>query len=113
MADGSGFPDDPEELVITFDKGVPVAIDGETVTIPEAVQQLNFRAGAFGLDGRGSPGASALVTAHEDLEKVCAGQISGEVRLVLHRGTMVVNSARDERTLYDFTTGATFDRSVA
>lgn len=112
MADDFGFPDDPEELVITFDKGVPVAIDGETGTIPEAVQQLNFRAGAFGFKGRG-PGASALVTAHDGLEKVCAGQISGEVRLVLHRGTVAVNSARDERTLYDFTTGATFDRSVA
>ncbi|RSM57540.1 argininosuccinate synthase [Amycolatopsis sp. WAC 01376] len=114
--DGFAFPDDPEKLVITFDEGVPVAIDGETVTLLEAFQQVNRRVGAFGLKGREiyeSPGALALVSAHDELEKVSLGRVSGEVRLVLHRGNAVVNSARDERTLYDFGTGATFDRSVA
>jgi len=114
--DGFAFPDDPEKLVITFDEGVPVAIDGETVTLLEAFQQLNLRVGAFGLKGREiyeGPAAVALVTAHEELQKVSTGRVSGEVRLVLHRGNAVVNSARDERALYDFTTGATFDRSVA
>ncbi|WP_181770724.1 adenine nucleotide alpha hydrolase family protein [Amycolatopsis pittospori] len=114
--DEFGFADDPEELVLTFDKGVPVAIDGETVTLLEALQQLNLRACAFGLKGREShegPGVLALATAYEELRKVGRGQVSGEVSLVLHRGNAVVNSARDERTLYDFTTGATFDRSVA
>src|SRR3954466_10243984 len=38
-------PRDPDEVVITFDKGVPVAIDGETVTVLQAIQQLNQRAG--------------------------------------------------------------------
>jgi argininosuccinate synthase len=114
--DGFAFPDDPEKAVITFDEGVPVAIDGETVTLLEAFQQLNRRVGAFGLTGREiyeSPGALALVTAHDELEKVSAGRVSGEVRLILHRGNAVVNSARDERTLYDFTTGTEFDQSVA
>ncbi|ANN18542.1 argininosuccinate synthase [Amycolatopsis orientalis] len=114
--EGFTFPEDPEKLVVTFDEGVPVAIDGETVTLLEAFQQVNRRIGAFGLKGREiyeGPGAAALVTAHEELEKVSLGQVSGEVRLILHRGNAVVNSARDERALYDFTTGATFDRSVA
>jgi argininosuccinate synthase len=76
----------PDELVITFDRGVPVAIDGETVTMLEAIQQLNRRAGAHGV-GRldmvedrlvgiksrevyEAPGAIALITAHQELENV-------------------------------------------
>ncbi|SFB52214.1 argininosuccinate synthase [Amycolatopsis marina] len=76
----------PDELVITFDRGVPVAIDGETVTVLEAIQQLNRRAGAHGI-GRldmvedrlvgiksrevyEAPGAIALITAHQELENV-------------------------------------------
>ncbi|MBK1788564.1 argininosuccinate synthase [Prauserella cavernicola] len=76
----------PDELVITFDKGVPVAIDGKPVTMLEAIQQLNTRAGAHGI-GRldmvedrlvgiksrevyEAPGAIALITAHQELENV-------------------------------------------
>ncbi|GAB3475084.1 argininosuccinate synthase [Amycolatopsis cihanbeyliensis] len=76
----------PDEVVITFDRGVPVAIDGETVTMLEAIQQLNRRAGAHGI-GRldmvedrlvgiksrevyEAPGAIALITAHQELENV-------------------------------------------
>jgi argininosuccinate synthase len=63
-----------------------VAIDGETVTVLEAIQQLNRRAGAHGV-GRldmvedrlvgiksreiyEAPGALALITAHQELENV-------------------------------------------
>jgi argininosuccinate synthase len=77
---------DPDEVVITFDKGVPVAIDGETVTVLQAIQQLNQRAGGQGV-GRldlvedrlvgiksrevyEAPGAIALITAHQELENV-------------------------------------------
>ncbi|HWC78963.1 MAG TPA: argininosuccinate synthase [Pseudonocardiaceae bacterium] len=76
----------PDELVITFEKGVPVAIDGETVTMLEAISELNRRAGAHGV-GRldmvedrlvgiksrevyEAPGAIALITAHQELENV-------------------------------------------
>ncbi|PXY28500.1 argininosuccinate synthase [Prauserella flavalba] len=76
----------PDELVITFDKGVPVAIDGKPVTMLEAIQELNTRAGAHGI-GRldmvedrlvgiksrevyEAPGAIALITAHQELENV-------------------------------------------
>ncbi|MGH3880295.1 MAG: argininosuccinate synthase [Actinophytocola sp.] len=79
-------PRDPDEVVIAFDKGVPVAIDGETVSVLQAIQQLNRRAGAQGV-GRldmvedrlvgiksrevyEAPGAIALIAAHQELENV-------------------------------------------
>jgi argininosuccinate synthase len=79
-------PRDPDEVVITFDGGVPVAIDGETVTPYQAIIELNRRAGAAGV-GRldmvedrlvgiksrevyEAPGAIALIAAHQELESV-------------------------------------------
>ncbi|MFE9749358.1 argininosuccinate synthase domain-containing protein [Saccharothrix saharensis] len=69
-------PGDPDEVVLTFDRGTPVAIDGETVTMPQAVRELNRRAGVSGV-GRltgvrafDTPGGSALTTAHRRLEDV-------------------------------------------
>ncbi|MEU7678924.1 argininosuccinate synthase [Micromonospora taraxaci] len=77
---------DADEVVITFDAGVPVAIDGETVTPYQAILELNRRAGDHGV-GRldmvedrlvgiksrevyEAPGAIALITAHQELEAV-------------------------------------------
>jgi argininosuccinate synthase len=79
-------PREPDEVVIGFEHGVPTAIDGKPVTVLEAVQQLNARAGAQGV-GRidmvedrlvgiksrevyEAPGAAALITAHMELENV-------------------------------------------
>jgi argininosuccinate synthase len=79
-------PRDPDEVVVTFDGGVPVAIDGRTVTPYEAIAIMNRRAGAQGV-GRldmvedrlvgiksrevyEAPGAIALITAHQELENV-------------------------------------------
>ncbi len=76
----------PDELVIRFEAGVPVAIDGEPVSVLQAIEQLNRRAGAHGV-GRldmvedrlvgiksrevyEAPGAVALITAHQELESV-------------------------------------------
>jgi argininosuccinate synthase len=77
-------PRDPDEVLITFVDGVPTAIDGKPVTMLEAIQQLNERAGAQGV-GRldmvedrlvgiksrevyEAPGALALIEAHRHLE---------------------------------------------
>jgi len=77
---------DPDEVTITFEAGLPVAIDGETVTPYQAVTEMNRRAGAQGV-GRldmvedrlvgiksrevyEAPGALALITAHQELENV-------------------------------------------
>jgi len=75
-----------DEVVITFEAGVPVAIDGEKVSVLQAIQALNERAGNAGI-GRldlvedrlvgiksrevyEAPGALALITAHQELENV-------------------------------------------
>jgi argininosuccinate synthase len=77
---------DPDEVVISFEHGVPIAIDGEKVSMLQAIEQLNVRAGAQGV-GRidmvedrlvgiksrevyEAPGAVALITAHMELENV-------------------------------------------
>ncbi|MGI8947764.1 MAG: argininosuccinate synthase [Ornithinimicrobium sp.] len=75
-----------DEVTITFETGAPVAIDGQPVSMLEAIEQLNRRAGAVGV-GRldlvedrlvgiksrevyEAPGAIALITAHQELENV-------------------------------------------
>ncbi|GAC1445697.1 MAG: argininosuccinate synthase [Mycobacteriales bacterium] len=76
----------PDELVLTFEHGVPTAIDGKPVTVLEAITTLNARAGAQGvgrldmvedrLVGIKSreiyevPGAQVLLTAHQELENL-------------------------------------------
>ncbi|HUR72764.1 MAG TPA: argininosuccinate synthase, partial [Sporichthya sp.] len=79
-------PRDPDEVIITFASGVPIAIDGKAVTMLQAIEQLNVRAGAQGV-GRldmvedrlvgiksrevyEAPGAIALITAKQELENV-------------------------------------------
>jgi argininosuccinate synthase len=75
-----------DEVLITFDRGIPVAIDGAAVTPLQAVQQMNAIAGRHGI-GRidivedrlvgiksrevyEAPGAIALIAAHEELENL-------------------------------------------
>ncbi len=164
----------PDELVLTFEHGVPVAIDGKRVTVLQAIEQLNARAGAQGvgrldmvedrLIGIKSrevyevPGAQVLITAHQEMENLtmerdlarfkrqvdqrwgelvydglwfsplkraldafiqdASRNVSGDVRLVLHRGTCTVTGRRSEASLYDFSLatydeGDTFDQSLA
>ena len=79
-------PREADEVIITFASGVPVAIDGQPVTMLQAIEQLNVRAGAQGV-GRldmvedrlvgiksrevyEAPGAIALITAKQELENV-------------------------------------------
>jgi argininosuccinate synthase len=74
----------PDEVVISFTDGVPTAVDGQTVSVLDAILQLNQRAGAQGV-GRldmvedrlvgiksrevyEAPAAIALITAHQELE---------------------------------------------
>jgi argininosuccinate synthase len=77
---------EPDEVLLTFSEGRPVAVDGRPVTMLEAVQELNARAGAQGV-GRldlvedrlvgiksrevyEAPGALALLTARAELANV-------------------------------------------
>ncbi len=73
-------------MIVGFEKGVPVSIDGRRVTVLQAIEELNRRAGEQGV-GRldvvedrlvgiksreiyEAPGAMVLVTAHTELEHV-------------------------------------------
>ena len=164
----------PDELILTFDKGRPIAIDGRPVSVLQAIQELNRRAGAQGV-GRldvvedrlvgiksrevyEAPGAMVLIRAHEELEHVTLERelgrfkrhtdqkwgelvydglwysplkvsldafvahtqehVSGEIRLVLHAGAIIVNGRRSAESLYDFNlatydAGDSFDQSAA
>ncbi len=79
-------PREPDEVVIGFEHGAPVNIDGKPVTVLQAIEQLNARAGAQGV-GRldmvedrligiksrevyEAPGAMTLITAHLELESI-------------------------------------------
>ena len=75
---------EPDEVLIRFDAGVPTAIDGQPMSVRQAIEELNQRAGAQGV-GRldmvedrlvgiksrevyEAPGAIALLTAHREIE---------------------------------------------
>jgi len=84
--DDPAFPPVPDEVLITFERGIPVAIDGQPVTPLQAIEEMNRRAGAQGV-GRidivedrlvgiksreiyEAPGAIALIEAHREMENV-------------------------------------------
>jgi argininosuccinate synthase len=79
-------PREPDELVISFKSGRPVAIDGRPVTMLQAIEELNIRAGAHGV-GRLDivedrlvgikcrevyevPGAAVLIKARDEMANV-------------------------------------------
>ena len=169
-----GLGNAPDEVVISFEKGKPVAIDGKQVTVLQAIEELNRRAGAQGV-GRldmvedrlvgiksreiyEAPGAITLIRAHEALEDVTMERelarykrltdarwseevydglwysplkrsldafiaesqehVTGDIRLVLHAGQIIVNGRRSPQSLYDFSlatydTGDAFDQTAA
>ena len=169
-----GLGQAPDEVIISFESGVPVAIDGKKVTVLEAIEELNRRAGAQGV-GRldmvedrlvgiksreiyEAPGAITLIRAHEALEAVTVerelarykrgidaewsnqvydglwfsplkrsldafidstqAHVTGDIRLVLHAGSITVNGRRSGKSLYDFNLatydeGDSFDQSMA
>jgi argininosuccinate synthase len=88
-----GYTDDPaagkpaEEITISFEAGLPVALNGRALTPLELITELNQIAGAHGV-GRidmvedrlvgiksreiyEAPGAITLLAAHSELESVC------------------------------------------
>jgi argininosuccinate synthase len=84
--DSPATPREPDEVVVTFAGGVPVALDGRELTPLQVITELNQRAGAQGV-GRldmvedrlvgiksrevyEAPAAITLITAHQELESV-------------------------------------------
>jgi argininosuccinate synthase len=80
-------PDTPEYVTITFEKGVPIAVDGVKMTGVQIVEKLNDLGGKHGIGlldmvenrlvgmkSRGvyeTPGGAILYRAHEVLEQLC------------------------------------------
>lgn len=164
----------PDEVIISFEAGRPVAVDGKKLSPLQIIEELNRRAGAQGV-GRldmvedrlvgiksrevyEAPGAMVLIKAHEAIEDVCLERevarykrgidarwseevydglwfsplkksldafiqstqehVTGDIRLVLHAGNIIVNGRRSNQSLYDFNlatydTGDTFDQTAA
>ncbi|HLU40872.1 MAG TPA: argininosuccinate synthase, partial [Microthrixaceae bacterium] len=77
---------EPTELTISFERGVPVAVDGTAMPLHELVVELNQRVGTYGwgrldmVENRRvgiksrevyeAPGALAVMMAHADLESI-------------------------------------------
>lgn len=164
----------PDEVIISFEGGKPVAIDGRKVTMLEAIEEMNRRAGAQGI-GRldmvedrlvgiksreiyEAPGAVTLIRAHEAIEAITIERelarykrgidaewsnqvydglwfaplkrsldafidstqeaVTGDIRMVLHAGNIIINGRRSNKSLYDFNLatydeGDSFDQSHA
>jgi argininosuccinate synthase len=94
-------PDEPAHVVIEFEQGMPIAVDGEAMGAAELLTHLNEVGGAHGvgradlvenrlvgMKSRGiyeTPGGTILYTAHQGLESICLD------RDTLHYKEMVAN----------------------
>jgi argininosuccinate synthase len=83
----------PEEIVVAFEAGVPVALDGEQLELAELIEALNERAGAYGIgridmvENRAvgiksrelyeAPAALTLIPAHQALEDLVLTRAEG------------------------------------
>lgn len=94
--DDPAYPPVPDQVVISFEAGVPVALDGQKMSPLEIIQEMNRRAGAQGV-GRldmvedrlvgiksreiyEAPGAVALIIAHQNLENLTLEREQGRFK---------------------------------
>lgn len=94
--DDPAYPPVPDQVVISFVEGVPVALDGQKMSPLEIIQEMNRRAGAQGV-GRldmvedrlvgiksreiyEAPGAVALIIAHQNLENLTLEREQGRFK---------------------------------
>jgi argininosuccinate synthase len=92
-------PDQPAEVEIGFEAGIPVSVDGEKLAPVELVGRLNALAAAHavgridivenrlvGIKSRGAyetPGGTLLVRAHQELESLCLDRETAHFARVL------------------------------
>ncbi len=94
--DDPAYPPIPDQVVISFEEGVPVAVDGQKMSALQIIQEMNRRAGAQGI-GRldmvedrlvgiksreiyEAPGAVALIIAHQNLENLTLEREQGRFK---------------------------------
>lgn len=89
-------PDTPETVTLTFEKGIPVTLNGEALKVSEIVTKLNELGGAHGIGivdivenrvvgmkSRGvyeTPGGTILMEAHQQLEELIIDRATYEVK---------------------------------
>jgi argininosuccinate synthase len=101
----------PMEVVVSFERGLPVALDGEELPLAELIARANRLAGAYGIgridmiENRAvgiksrevyeAPGAIALITAHRALEDVVLTKDEARLKAGLEqRWTEIVYEGR-------------------
>jgi argininosuccinate synthase len=98
-ADPNKAPAEPAEIIIAFEQGIPVALDGEALDPVTLVQRVNEIAGAHGVGRIDSvedrlvgiksrevyeaPAAVALLTAHKALESMTLSREQARVKALL------------------------------
>ena len=101
----------PLELIVGFERGLPVSLDGETLTLAELISQVNRLAGAYGIgridmiENRAvgiksrevyeAPGAVTLIAAHAALEDIVLTKDEARIKRPLEqRWTEIVYEGR-------------------
>ena len=92
-------PDQPVEITMTFEKGVPVSLNGESMKVADIIRKLNTLGGqngigivdivenrVVGMKSRGvyeTPGGTILMAAHEQLEELVLDRATLEEKKIL------------------------------
>jgi argininosuccinate synthase len=115
----------PQQIVIDFDKGVPVALNGETMAPVDLIEKLEIIGGGYGI-GRGihvgdtvlgtkgrvafeAPAAQILLDAHRELEKLTLSALQMQIKEPLantygdfvHYGKQLDPACRDIEALLE------------
>ena len=89
-------PDEGEYVTLTFEKGVPVSLNGEQMKVADIIKKLNVLGGkhgigiidivenrVVGMKSRGvyeTPGGTILMEAHDQLEELCLDRDTMETK---------------------------------
>ena len=102
-------PDEPTELALDFEQGIPTALNGEKLSAKDIIFKLNELGGAngiglldlvenrlVGMKSRGvyeTPGGTILYRAHEVLETICLDKMTAHKKkeLAITFGELVYN----------------------
>ncbi len=125
----SKCPDQPLEIKITFEKGVPTALDGNMMEPVGLIERLNELGGDHGIGrdihvgdtilgikgriGFEAPAAAILIKAHEELEKIILtkwqrfqkDQLAEFYGMLLHEGQHFDTVMRDIEAFLDSSQG--------
>ena len=95
-------PDKPEYVTMTFEKGIPVSLNGKSMKVSEIITELNTLGGkhgigiidivenrVVGMKSRGvyeTPGGTILMAAHDQLEELILDRETMETRKPVRTG---------------------------